>query len=227
MPRLYTSLEHLSVFSFRFFCPSPDILRQCPTGRCAEHSQQSFRGFFDIVSVAGDYAAGAIVNAVHNKPPVAVRGLHFHLSPKGKAPSDCSDTAAAWSWWSRQVDILRCTQLHSRPPFYISDRSTDICMTAQHIFRLQRQDTRILFDDVRPIDQFFIPTPTVGIVAADRCLCHGIGKPGSDNVSPKSASKAMIPAYPIHLTRCHVLRIFSTAPSAILSSESMQTFSSV
>ena len=82
-------LEHLSVFSFRFlipfFCPSPDILRQRPTGRCAEHSQQSSRGFFDIVSVAGDYAAGAVVDAIHNKPLVAVRGLHFHLSPKGKA----------------------------------------------------------------------------------------------------------------------------------------------
>ena len=64
---------------------SPDITRQYPTRWGAEHRQQLAGGFFDVISVPGELAAGAVVDAIHRQSFKGLRVLHLHRAPESEA----------------------------------------------------------------------------------------------------------------------------------------------
>ena len=64
---------------------SPDIPRQHPPRRGTQHCQQLAGGFFDVISVPGELAAGAVVDAVHHQTLEGLRVLHFYRPPEREA----------------------------------------------------------------------------------------------------------------------------------------------
>ena len=64
---------------------SPDIPRQHPARRGAEHRQQLARGFLDIVPISRNLAAGTVVDAIHRQSLKGLRVLHLHRAPEGEA----------------------------------------------------------------------------------------------------------------------------------------------
>ena len=63
---------------------SPDITRQHPPRRGAEHRQQLARGFLDIVPISRNLAAGTVVDAIHYQPLKGFWMLHLHHAPESK-----------------------------------------------------------------------------------------------------------------------------------------------
>ena len=152
------------------FCLSPDIPRQHPARRGAEHRQQLFGGFPDIVFVARNLAAGTVVDAIHHQTLEGLRVLHFYRPPEREAlrVSEILPEHIVAGAVRLVLHIAQHFVQHGQLVFLIDQK---VFVGEAHVlFSLKRGIRWIGVDDIRPIDQLFVTGPARRIVAGNGCL---------------------------------------------------------